>query len=337
MTQMNINVLIDSIVRQTTILIAQLATSAGMRAPLAHTANQVFLDLVRELKQQGLGNKVIADMFGMALRTYHGRIARLTESSTVGGKSLWAAMVEYIQEKKVISRGDVLKRFRRDDDASVRGVLRDLVESGLIFQSGRGDAVTYRAASPADCAASDATAAREATLNLVWVAVNRLRSATADEILGAVPVGQDAMATALAALVADGRISVTEKGGSPRYECEACVIPLGASAGWEAAVFDHYQAMVTALCTKLRAGSTTALLGDSVGGSTYAFEVWPGHPLQGEVLGLLASVRRMAMELRARVEEHNHAHHPPADADRVIAYVGQTVLQDETAEEGDPR
>ena len=42
-----------------------LATAAGSRAPLAHTANQVFMDLVSELKDQGLGNKVIADMFRM--------------------------------------------------------------------------------------------------------------------------------------------------------------------------------------------------------------------------------------------------------------------------------
>src|SRR6187549_1621601 len=59
---MDIAVLIDAIVRQTTVLIAQLVTSAGGWAPLAHTANQVFVDLVRELKEQGLGNKVIADM-----------------------------------------------------------------------------------------------------------------------------------------------------------------------------------------------------------------------------------------------------------------------------------
>jgi len=49
----NIQILIDSIVRQTTILIAQLATAGGARAPLAHIANQVFLDLVRELDEQG--------------------------------------------------------------------------------------------------------------------------------------------------------------------------------------------------------------------------------------------------------------------------------------------
>ena len=49
---MNVKILIDSIVRQTTVLIAQLATSGGVRAPLAHVANQVFLDLSRELYER---------------------------------------------------------------------------------------------------------------------------------------------------------------------------------------------------------------------------------------------------------------------------------------------
>ena len=39
---MNVNLLIDALVRQTTVLIAQLATIAGIRAPLAHVADQVF-------------------------------------------------------------------------------------------------------------------------------------------------------------------------------------------------------------------------------------------------------------------------------------------------------
>ncbi len=74
---MNVNLLIDAVVRQTTVLVAQLATAAGTRATMAYTANQVFIDLVRELKEQGLGNKVIADMFGLALRTYHAKVQRL--------------------------------------------------------------------------------------------------------------------------------------------------------------------------------------------------------------------------------------------------------------------
>ena len=49
--------LIDAIVRQTTVLLASLATASGQRATLARVANQVFGDLVAELKQQGLGNR----------------------------------------------------------------------------------------------------------------------------------------------------------------------------------------------------------------------------------------------------------------------------------------
>ena len=51
---MRTNLLIDSIVRQTTILIAQLSSAAGLRAPLAHLADEVFLSLSRELEQQGV-------------------------------------------------------------------------------------------------------------------------------------------------------------------------------------------------------------------------------------------------------------------------------------------
>ncbi len=72
--------LIHAIVRQTTVLIAQLATSGGWRAPLAQLADQVFQDLVTELERQGVSRKVSADMFGMGLRTYQRRVRRITES-----------------------------------------------------------------------------------------------------------------------------------------------------------------------------------------------------------------------------------------------------------------
>jgi hypothetical protein len=53
--------LIDAIVRQTTILIAQVSTTAGIRSPLARVADQVFLELSRELEGQGVTRKVAAD------------------------------------------------------------------------------------------------------------------------------------------------------------------------------------------------------------------------------------------------------------------------------------
>jgi len=46
--------LIDAIVQQTTVLIAQLSTAAGLRSPLAHVADQVFLSLAQEIERQGV-------------------------------------------------------------------------------------------------------------------------------------------------------------------------------------------------------------------------------------------------------------------------------------------
>jgi len=107
---MNTALLIDAIVRQTTVLIAALATATGQRATLSHVADQVFADLVRELNDQGVGHKVIADMFGMALRTYHRRVSRLAASGTEQGRSLWEAVLTFVEDKSPIARADVLQR-----------------------------------------------------------------------------------------------------------------------------------------------------------------------------------------------------------------------------------
>ena len=89
---MNPALLIDSIVQQTMVLIAQLATSAGFRAPLSHIADRVLLDLSRELQSQGVTQKVRADMFGMALRTYQSKIRRYSASQNEGQESVWKAV-----------------------------------------------------------------------------------------------------------------------------------------------------------------------------------------------------------------------------------------------------
>jgi len=66
--------------QQTTVLTGQLSTAAGVRAPLARIADQVFVDLAEELESQGVARRVAADMFGMALRGYQKKLRRLTES-----------------------------------------------------------------------------------------------------------------------------------------------------------------------------------------------------------------------------------------------------------------
>ena len=112
---MTIELLIRAIVRQTTILIAQLATTRGVRAPLAQVANQVFIDLVRELDRQGVSRKVSADMFGVGLRTYRSKIQRMSESVTVRGRSLWEVVLEHITQRGLVTRLEILTHFRNDD------------------------------------------------------------------------------------------------------------------------------------------------------------------------------------------------------------------------------
>jgi hypothetical protein len=133
-------------VRQTTVLIAQLSIAAGVRSPLGHIADEVFSGLVDELNQQGVSNKVIADMFGMALRSYRQKVRRLGESATSRGTTLWSAVQEFLAEREWSTRDEVLARFKHDDEVSVRSILNDLVETGLAVRSGLRNDMRYRIA-----------------------------------------------------------------------------------------------------------------------------------------------------------------------------------------------
>src|SRR5262249_28008788 len=147
---MQIKILIEAIMQQTTVLIAQLSTAAGIRAPLARIADQVFVDLARELDSQGVGRRVAADMFGMALRTYQKKLRRLTETQTAANRTLWGAVLDHIRQQDRASKADLLKRFARDGEREVGAVLADLVGSGLVYQTGRGQNALYRITSESD-------------------------------------------------------------------------------------------------------------------------------------------------------------------------------------------
>ena len=136
---MNPHLLIDAVVQQTMVFIAQLATSGGVRAPLAQVANQVFLDLSSELQSQGVSKKVIADMFGMALRTYHRKVRSSRQSQTEEGRTVWEAVFDHIRDHEPVSAVEVHQCFIRDDPEVVTGVLNDLVNTGLVYRAGRGD------------------------------------------------------------------------------------------------------------------------------------------------------------------------------------------------------
>jgi hypothetical protein len=118
---------------------------------------------------------------------------------------------------------------------------------------------------------------------------------------------------------------VVGKPEQPLYAAERFEVPVGAAVGWEAAVFDHYQALVTAVMTKLKRGSARGEAGDHTGGSTWTLEVWPGHPLEQEAKTTLRSVRSQVDALRARVDAHRNEPPRGVPVDRVVFYAGQYV------------
>src|SRR6185295_15994812 len=126
---------------------------------------------------------------------------------------------------------------------------------------------------------------------------------------------------ALGRLVRDERIEETKSGGEGEtlYGARSIVIPLGSRSGWEAAVYDHFHAVVKTIVCKLRQDAAGARGDDRIGGSTYTFEVWDGHPLAERVYEQLARYRAATTELRRQVDEFNAKHARPVRHDRVTA------------------
>jgi hypothetical protein len=330
---MNTQLLIDAVVQQTMVFIAQLATAGGVRAPLARVANQVFADLTRELHHQGVKKKVIADMFGMALRTYHRKARELGSSNTDSGRTLWEAVFDFVKEREPVSGATVQQRFQRDDREIVTGVLNDLVHSGIAYRTGRGDGAVYRLADQADFG-DDTEMQRGALEHVVWLTVYRHGPLTLAGIVDQTRLPSDPCQAALKTLIQSERIREVKRGAGVEYESDEFFVPLGTSRGWEAAVLDHYQAMVTAITKKIAEGRSQAEGADTTGGSTWSLDVWPGHPMESEALGTLSRVRSEVENLRARVDAYNTGAKQAGPRKRVVYYMGQYVGPD-MKEEGE--
>jgi hypothetical protein len=323
---MTIELLIQSIVRQTTILIAQLATSGGVRAPLAQVANQVFLDLVAELGRQGVSRTVTADMFGLGLRTFQRKIQRMAESSTDQGRSLWEVVLDYICTQKIATRASVQTRFANDDAALVRGVLRDLCESGLVFNSGHGSSTLYRAASDDEIQTLRQLRTQEGLDELIWVIVYREGPVSKESLSTLTHLDSSEFEPALTRLMSAGRIDQVGEGNSVAYRATSFFVPVGAAVGWEAAIFDHFQAMVKTICCRLNEERVSPNADARVGGSTYTLDIWPGHPLEDEACETLSRLRSQLVDLRKRVEAINEVHGIPESHNQLVLYVGQCLI-----------
>ena len=265
-------------------------------------------------------------MFGLALRGYQRRVQRLTESVSQRGMTLWQAIFDFIESESPASRSRVFERFQYDDPQAVAAVLTDLTSSGLLSRSGSGELSLYTVTEDHERRALSQAQTLETTSTLLWLELCRTPDAALDEIASRLALAPERASAALAVLIERGHVvdSSTGRVVSP------LVVPVGAEAGWEVAVFDHYQTMCIALGAKLSRGPR-AKAGDTTGGQTLTFDIDDAHPYKSEVLALLEETRTRSDALWHRVQAHNAAT-PKSNRRRVAFYVGQVELPSEDAE-----
>jgi hypothetical protein len=231
-------------------------------------------------------------------------------------------VLDFIQSAGVVTRADILVHFAGDDDAQVRAVLHDLCESGLVTVSGTGSTIKYRVTPEDELARLRQTQKNEGLDELLWALIYREGPLSAAE-LGGKQLEPDDLEQALGRLVESGRVEFA----AGTYRAKTLVLPLGSSVGWEAAVFDHFKAVVNTVTQRLGIDRASANLADRVGGSTYTLDVWAGHPHAEEAFATLRELRSRLGELRERIEAYNADQVIPEDYTEVVLYLGQCLIR----------
>lgn len=319
---MNLRLLIDGIVRQTTVLVAQLATTSGVRSPIAQIADQVFLQLTYELENQGVPRAVAADMFGMAMRAYQKKIARLTESASSQGLTLWQAVYDFVKQESP-TRRRILERFHHDGEREVASVLHDLVSNGMLFTTGDGAHTVYGLTTERLRRQVLENNDLDALVHIVWWRVFEGASSV-EQLAESLGLETSRIRTAIIELQRSGQV-VMQDG---QLVARNLYIPATAASGAEAAMLDHFRAVCQLIAFKSRsfyeqAGPTASTPGTTSGGSTFSFTIYPGHPNADEVEALLQRMRAEVQQLWLRVSAYNETTPPPEAAHKVTFYCGQ--------------
>lgn len=201
------------------------------------------------------------------------------------------------------------------------------MSTGLVYRAGRGDDASFRVADATDFAFDDQVRS-EASAYLVWLFVYRHGPVSRERLAELARLPEKVCQDALEELIREGRVREVREGSKVHYESDLLVVAPGSARGYEAAILDHFQAMITAMTRKLVSNQSGERRTDEVGGSTWSLDVWPGHPLEAEAKGTLRRIRAEMEELRARIDSHNSTAKQSRPLEKVVVYSGQYVASD---------
>ena len=102
----------------------------------------------------------------------------------------------------------------------------------------------YRATSEEELGAVQRSGAARGIDEFVWAVVYRHGTVSLERLAELVKIAPKELATILERAIAAGRIQSVEVDGVAHYKSSRLVVERGATVGWEASVYDHFQAMV---------------------------------------------------------------------------------------------
>ena len=326
---MNFSRLVERMVPLVAELFATLASRDPLRMYFADIAEKTLHDIVSELGKAGLSQEAIAASLGMTIGGFRNKMRRLREAyreegdgTTESPRSLMEHVYGFIHEHgseiDPVEYRAIEEHFSGVKEDSLRGVLHFLVQYGLLSVSGRSATREYRIVPRRT---SDQSGHQDAV-----VALYRDGPLSAEDLGHRLELSPDEVAAVLQALRVDGRLGeIQGDDGVTRYRATAYHIPVDAVDGFEAALWDHFQAMCRAICRKVRLARYGAAPDDRIGGATYSYDLPADHPLVEEIGGFLRTSRE-------KLEAWRVAAHPlladlaPGDGQvRLTIYIGQTV------------
>lgn len=304
-------------------LFATLAAQNPLRMHFADIAGKTLLDIVDNLRDTGISQEAIAASLGLTITGYRAKMRRLRAAHRAGAeraedepRTLLERVYAFIDDAdEPISEGQVLTHFRGVKIDSIRGVLQFLVRSGVLHRVNLRGERRYQASAQLETG--------QPTRGDVAVLLYRDGPLSVSEAAQRLEMPLDQCSHFISELEADGRLERSLRGTESVWTATGYHIPLDASEGYEAAIWDHLAAVIRAICKKLRLGRHGASLPDKTGGATFTFRIPEDHPLYDEVSNHLAENRVKFEGWLKRAEAIDYSAH--AAAREVTVYVGQLV------------
>jgi hypothetical protein len=324
-TELNFAWLVESLVPHIAELLATLASGNPLRMHFADIANKTLLDMVEVLRQDGVSQEAIAASLGLTINGFRSKMklmrARYREPNTSEDAPIARTLLErvyaFIDESastRGVTASAIATQFKGVKADSLQGVLHFLVKSGLLAVSGDGRSRVYRAVNRPGGNPGFVDAMillfREGPMTLMNLVTRMgLPLATCEEYLERLREAKSLVET-------------TGADGSKRYSVTEYYVPVDATEGYEAALFDHLATVIAAVCKKVRGGVHVATMRDQNGGATYAFDVHEDDPTYLEIVGHLS---RMRAQLAAWHHEVTLRPQGTGTTRRVTIYLGQMV------------